>query len=351
MPAVTGPLAGVVQRNGENVGGWFAVTPQGRMWRIRDAHSEVVPSPDGTHLAYMRGEDYARGVFSITDQTTGEVVAFDDVSRGTTVDDVPTTDAAYFHSDQTPTFWNSTSTAVLIQLGDMRTGRDRIAAGVLSLDGRIQVVPNSAELPEGSHPIGWFDDSTAGFVAHEGKRVRVSAVDVASGRVMRSFLLDVRAEFVSQWYASLSPDGSTVMIIDDTDTFDPGPARFHSTQGETAGDARVTMPVPTDIDGHCQPTWTSREVYLPIVQAEDSAAVLYRINGGTPIVADTDFEIACSVWAASALEDGPDPSIGGWLFGTQDTWLSWHWRELTTGVFAGLALLTLGFALRRRRRR
>ncbi|HSX68944.1 hypothetical protein [Nocardioides sp.] len=351
MPAVTGPLAGVIERNDEDLHGYYAVSPNGRMWRIDDAQAMPVPSPDGTRIAYMAGPKYDKVGYVMRDLQTGEVTEFPEIGNGTLVDDIPTTEASFYHQDQTPVFWNVASTALLMQV--TRAGpRDGIAAGVLSVDGTVHTIPNSNDLPDGSHPVGWFDDSTAAFIAPASERARVAAVDTTSGRVIRSFLLDkADPEFVSQWYASLSPDGTTVVTLDDNGEPDPEPVRFYSAHGETAGKRRGTMPTPDGHSSACQPTWTSEDLYLPRYQSDERDAVLARVNGGTPIVADPRLKVTCSVWAASALEGGPDPSIGGTLFGTDSSWLSWHWREVSSGVLVGLALLVLGISARRRRRR
>lgn len=351
MPAVTGPLAGVIERNDEDLHGYYAVSPNGRMWRIDDAQGMPVPSPDGTRIAYSAGPKYDKAGYVIRDQRTGEVAEFPQIGNGTTINDIPTTEASFYHQDQTPVFWNVASTALLMQLGSAGP-RDDIAAGVLALDGTLHLIRNSQDLPNGSHPIGWFDDSTAAFIAPASEHARVSAVDTTSGRVTRSFLLDkADPEFVSQWYASVSPDGTTIVTLNDDGEPDPEPVQFFSAQGDSAGARRVTMPTPESHSSSCQPTWTSGELYLPRYQTDESAAVLARANGGTPIVADPRLKVTCSVWAASALEGGPDPSIGGTLFGTDSSWLSWHWREVSSGVLVGLALLVLGISARSRRRR
>lgn len=350
MPAVTGPVAGVVQRSNEDLHDWYAVAPGGRMWRIDDAHSEVVPSRDGRHLAYLRGATYASALFAITDQITGEVTTFDDVSLGVTYKGVPATDATYFHSDQTPLFWNATGTAVLGQLGTIAGRTETVAAGVFSVDGSLTMIRNSTSLEEGSHPIGWFDDSTAAFVSRVGGRPRVSAVDVDTSRIVRSFpLRGVQPEFVSQWYASLSPDGTAVMTLDDGgDDLDEPTVRVHSAQ---RGIRDATMPTPDGLNDYCQPTWSADNAYLPVSSEQrEDGAVLARVNGGTPIVADPRLHVTCSVWATSALDGGPDPSIGGWLFGTGSSWLSWHWRELVLGALAGVVAVAAVRLWARRRR-
>lgn len=350
MPKVTGPLAGIVRRSDEDLHGWYAVSPGGRMWRIDDAQGDVVPSRDGRHLAYLRGATYASALFAITDQITGEVTTFDDVSLGVTYKGVPATDATYFHSDQTPLFWNAAGSAVLGQLGTVTGRTDGVAAGVFSVDGSLTVIRNSTSLEEGSHPIGWFDDDTAAFVSSVRGQPRVSAVDVDTSRIVRSFpLRGVQPDFVSQWYASLSPDGTAVMTLGDGgDDLNEPTVRVHSAQ---RGIRDATMPTPDGLNGYCQPTWTANDAYLPVSseQREDSA-VLARANGGAPIVADPRLHVTCSVWAASALEGGPDPSIGDWLFGTGSSWLSWHWRELVLGALAGAAAAAAAFFQARRRR-
>ncbi|GGO87218.1 hypothetical protein GCM10011584_11300 [Nocardioides phosphati] len=355
MPAVTGPLAGVVQRGSEHVSGNYAVSPGGRMWRIDDAYGQSVSiSPDGIHLVYLRGPDAPNALLTITDQNTGERTTFSKIGMGASEPAKGRNRApVYFHSDQQPAFWNRDSTKVLLQLG-ASDGYDVTAAGILSVDGEMTIVQNSRDVPGGSQPIGWVDDNTVAFVVGSKPGARVVFVDAVTSRTVRSFpLKGARSDAVSQWYGWLTPDGAAVMTLDDdfggrTDAR----VRFYSAEaGDRAGTKDATMPVPDGRDDTCQPTLTRRETYVAVdADAREDGAILARVNGGTPIVADPRLHVTCSVWASSALEGGPDPSIGGRLFGTESTWLSWHWRELIAGA---LVLVAAGGALavvRRRRR-
>ncbi|TCJ23692.1 hypothetical protein [Nocardioides jejuensis] len=350
LPADSGPLAGVVQRSHEDFFGSWAVSPGGRMWRIEDVYGESVSiSPDGVHLVYLKGKNAADANLAITDQTTGHVTRFDEISLGATDAQHPEPRERYFHSDQMPAFWNAGSSAVFLQLGDYRARRDTVAAGVLGTDGSMTIIRNSRDLPSGSQPVGWFSTTTVGFVKETKSAPRVMEVDVRTGRVTRTFALHDPEPFVSQWYASLSPDGNEIMTRNESEGSQP--FRFFSARGSGAGSLRTKMPVPSDLSGPCQPTWTSTDVYLPTdSNTGDNGSVLYRVNGGHPIVADPRLGAGCSVWAARALEGGPERTLGGLLFGTDSTWLSWHWRELSAALAALLAVgLGVGaFRIRRR---
>jgi hypothetical protein len=100
----------------------------------------------------------------------------------------------------------------------------------------------------------------------------------------------------------------------------------------------------------CSLSWSSSDFYLPddATQA-DPSTILTRSDRQPIIVADPRLDIDCSSWARSALDGPGHRTLGARLFGQQDTWLSWHWRELTSSVLLALAIL-LGTVLLVRRR-
>ena len=81
----------------------------------------------------------------------------------------------------------------------------------------------------------------------------------------------------------------------------------------------------------------------------DDAAVLVSTDGEATIVADPRLNIVCSVWTQSALEGGAHESWGSRLFGKDNSWLSWHWREVSLSVLLAIGLIA-GVVLVRHRR-
>jgi uncharacterized protein (TIGR03382 family) len=59
----------------------------------------------------------------------------------------------------------------------------------------------------------------------------------------------------------------------------------------------------------------------------------------------------CSVWAYDAMRGGEHRGLGGHLFGDRDSWLSWHWRQLSTGAAGVVVVAVLGLVVLMRRRR
>lgn len=353
LPAISGPLAGIVERVTHRSGvdywkGWYAVSPTGHLWRL-DTNDGENPSisPDGTHLAYMRGNDPHTSPLVITDQVTGDVVTFPQIGTGSTDPDHPeiTRGVRYFFQPQEPMFWSPDGTAALLQIGSLPYNTAGPVAGIAHTDGTLQVIDPKAGLPERSYPIGWLDNHTIGLAAIGHGHSAIVALDVDTDRVVGRAALTPNPRGWSQWTASLSPDGSQVMTFDDPgDGTTDAPIRFHyALTGGPAGALRVSMPDPGH-DSLCPPSWSSTEAYVAV---DDTGLV--RVNGGTVIAADPRLGVRCSVWARSALDGGPHQGIGGRIFGTRSTWLSWHWRELSIGVL--IASTAGGLVVWRRRRR
>jgi len=354
QPLVTGPLAGVVHRSGEDHGGWYTVSPQGDLWRL-DAGGEAVPSLslDGSHLAYMQGT-YVDATYVIVNQVDGTMTRFRQIGTGAfdaSVEDFDD-DHRYFHSGQSPTFWSPDGTAILVRVGlnDPDDPTPDPAAAVLSIDGTLVTVPTPAGAGEATNPIGWVDQHHVAVAGPESDpvNVRVWIIDIRSGEVVRDFPLEDGSGYTDtyQWFGSLSPDGNQLA----TAALEDQGIRFYSMRGPISGDLVGKLPaVPATAEG-CQPSWSSSDFYVPTNPTPDgNASILTRANGGVTIVADPRLDIACSTWARTALDGHPHLSVGARLFGQQNTWLAWHWREATTSALLAFAFW-LGMRLLVKRR-
>lgn len=353
QPPVTGPLAGVVRRSAEDKDGWYTVSPKGHLWRL-DTGGEAVPSlsPDGSHLAYMRGT-WFDATYVVANQVDGTTTRFRQIGTGahdTRVEDFDD-DHRYFHDGQSPTFWSPDGVALLLRVGltDPDSPEPEPAAAILSTDGTLVTVPQPAGAGA-AHPIGWVDAHHVALAASESDQanVRTWIVDIRSGQVVRSFTLedgggDTRTD---QWLGSLSPDGNELA----TAAIGDHGIRLYSTRGPVSGDLVTELPTIATTADACQPSWSSSELYVPTYPTPDgNASILARANGEVTIVADPRLDIACSTWARTALDGQVHVSLGARLFGQQNTWLSWHWRVATGSALLAIAL-SLGIVLLVRRR-
>jgi hypothetical protein len=361
QPRVTGPLAGVVQRNGGGVSGWYTVSPEGHLWRLDlDPATGIGPSlsPDGSHLGYMPGAlldaDYV-----IANQLDGTKVVFPQIGTGAYNADGSATHT-YFHSAQSPAFWSPNGDELLLRIS--RTGRippgPDPAAAVLGTDGSFTAIP---ALPgsgrNGAHPVGWIDEDHVALVAglDSIKRVRFWVVDVRTGDVARTFLLeqrDSRYGFVSQWFGRLSPDGNELATPVTSSGSEIASVQLYSMRSDPPGELSATVPAVPSATDSCSPSWTSSDLYLPTTSmdddAGDGAAILVRADVEATIVADSRLNIVCSTWSRTALEGDAHQTWGSRFFGADDNWLSWHWREVSLSSVLGLGLLVVALLAKRR---
>lgn len=128
--------------------------------------------------------------------------------------------------------------------------------------------------------------------------------------------------------------------------------RLYTINSDIPGSISQTLrPVPAAPYG-CSPSWTSSELYLPTMSMHDdaagAAAILVNADGEATINADPRLNIVCATWSRSALEGDSHESWGSRIFGQDNTWPSWHWRELSLSVLRGIGLIA-GAVLTRRR--
>lgn len=355
VPRVTGPLAGVVRRSSEDSDGWYAVSSRGHLWRLPvtpDAWPSL--SPDGSHLGYLRGS-FLDAVYVIVDQVDGTTTTFPQIGSGAhdaRIEDFDD-DHRFFHSGQTPSFWSPDGTAVLLRIGlnDPDDPEPDPAAGVARTDGTFTAIPQ----PPGAraaHPVGWVDEHHVVLLARPYARpahARVWVIDVRSGRVVRDFTLEDAQSLgeTSQWSGSISPDGNELAVRVGTEA---DGVRFYAMGGPLAGEILTELPGVAHAAEACQPSWSSSDHYVAADTTGDgSSAILVRANGGVTVVADPRLDIVCSTWARTALDGPAHQGWGTRLFGHQDSWVSWHWRELAATVLLACPLLVGAVLLARRR--
>lgn len=351
LPATSGPLAGLVERAGEDGSGWYAVSPAGRLWRVdTDSAVDVVPavSPDGTHLGYMRGgvED---AVWVLADQDDGSEQTFSQIGTG-----VGAATQRYFQASQAPSFWSPDGSALLVRIG---ANRPRItaepAAAVLGTDGGFEVIPTPRRADDGVTPVGWVDDDRVALVGVDSttRDLNLWVVDAHTGRAMHRFELPTfTAEYnrTYQWFGSISPGADRLATAADVD----GEIRYFALGAFSGPHIRSSPAVPHAADT-CPASWTSTDLYVPTVtdRASGDSAVLVRADGTETILADPRLDVRCSVWARTALEGPEHRTIGSRLFGHNTSWLSWHWREVFVSTLSGVLLLGGAALLVLRRRR
>ena len=347
QPRVTGPLAGVVQRSGEETSGWYSVSQEGHLWRL-DSETDTIPSlsPDGRHLAYLRG-GYEDAVYVITDQVDGTEVTIPEIGPSTATSDTP-----YFHSDQAPSFWSPDGSSVLVRIGkyDADASGPDPAAAIVGTDGTFTVVPPPEGAGDGVVPLGWLNDDRVVLASSERQgKVHIWIVDVDKGLWDRDFDLEsgaARFRETYQWFGSAN--GRLLVVASEEQV------RYFALEPTLQGRVYSTSTgVPNAADS-CPSTWADG-VYVPTATDRDTgeSAILVRAQGGTTVLADPRLDIVCSSWAASAIDGPAHQSWGTRLFGDDSSWISWHWREVTLAAAVGLVLLLAagGLVFLRRRAR
>lgn len=358
LPDAPGPLAGLVERSGEDLSGWWGVSPEGRMWRLRGlAAADYVPalSPDGSHLGLMAGS-MEEASYEIRDLADGSVVEFSSIHTGL---EVPTgDDERFYHSSQAPSWWSPDSSRVLVNVeawaDDATPQERRTSALALGTDGSVAPVLTPPETRSSTMPLGWVDDDSVALVdLSRGPDVQVLVVGVDTGRLERTVVLrDVRGSASrSQWFGSTSPDG-TLLATGVPSSAGDLPVRLWALTGPDAGRRTAPLQPLVDPTSVCPPSWSSDALHIASAASPWTWSVaLARPDGAVDVVADPRLEVSCSTWARSALDGGAHRGLGGLLLGTADGWLAWHWREVALGVGAAAGwLVTLLLVVRRRRR-
>lgn len=339
--SAVGPVAGILNRVDERETydeplGWYVVSPSGRLWEIPAADPAYQPalSPDGRLLAYLdtgAGQSFEiRNLASDELAATGIVASLRSANAGNRA-------GSFKLSDQMPSYWSPDSSQLLVQVGP----RGKVV--LVRPDGRI-TGPIRTGIPAWS--AGWVDTETLAWLRFHGDDGADGADVVLTdldGEVVRTVTLDLPrgVELYGQWGGLVSADGSRIAVVS-SDAPDTEVYTFSLSTGDQIGE-----PARGSIASVCTMSWAGDDLRVPL--SGDAGVLLADAAGQPQVMADPRLGSRCSQWATSALEGDQRQGLGGHVFGTSDSWLSWHWREVSVVALTALAFL-VGIVLLQRRR-
>jgi hypothetical protein len=334
LPDQPGPLAGVMSRaldkgTDDHHEIWLAVSETGRQWRIPTEQGGGATAPTisntGRYLGYFLHRD--EPPYVIHDLVTGERTELDQVEpHGDPL-------GRYMVHAQTPAFWSPDDRHLLL-LGITPQFRTHL---ILSPDGRAQRVRHDGK------PIGWVDENHIAWLSGTGSDVRtvtatVTVTDLA-GRDVRTVDLALPRRLedtLSQWSASVSPDGRTVALREDSF---PAGETIHqfSLEDGTLTAKPVTVAHAASI---CPIGWAGSTPFLATYpeHASGRLAALVGAPVETMVVTDPRLDAGYLALAADAAAGKPR----GWPWGTSThPWSWWWWREtlLAVALVAALGML------------
>jgi hypothetical protein len=192
---------------------------------------------------------------------------------------------------------------------------------------------------------GWVDAKTLAWLRLDDKRSATVVLTGLRGKPIRSIRLDLpqEREYFGQWSASVSADGTRVALVSN-DVVDPEIQMFSLETGEPVG-SPGTAAHEVNV---CTMSWSGSDLRVPV---SGEGVLLADLDGQPLVMADPRLETGCSQWAGQALAGDVRAGVGGLLFGTSNSWLSWHWREVGLGTVAALVLVLVPLLVRRRRKR
>lgn len=314
LPAKPGPVAGLVSDGAT----WWAVSPHGRLWRVADlldASIQPAITPDGRVISYVRTTDDGFGELVIRNLVSGTLTAFPDVSSGRT-----DSDATYFVAEQQPTYLSPDGKRVLVRGGRFENGPEGDAMVVDAKGTRQLFVKGTA------WPAGWSPDGRIAWLVTSPEPAIVATT--ASGEEVGRLGLTVEADReLTQWSPLLSPDGTTLLLVDHEGAMTTTPL----------DDGSEAIDVGTWDHTTCQPSWRDDDVLV----TGGGALRTPEPEGDAVVVADPSLAFDCSIWATDALAGDQHSGVTGDVLGTSTSWLSWRWREVGAGVL--LLLAALGF--------
>lgn len=340
LPSRPGPIALLMQRVEHKEGwddpvGWEAISETGHRWRLprgREVYEfEPTLSPDGTELAYLAS---MHGPFVIRNLVTGHVTRFPDVTSNEEPINRP-----YFVEGQDTAFWSPDGRHVM-----MTGGRPDLmgTALILGVDGSIHQVLGQR------FPVGWASNDISVWAVYTPKRsgtppVRLQMMNL-QGRVVRTLTLDLRvaSDALARGDIVVSPDGSQVMVLRESNGSGSSVTRYSMADGDRLGRPDTF----DDLGGVCPLAWAGHDPVVSVLNGDDNIDPVKV----TPTGEQRFIEIAprlgssCEVWAADALTGTRHGSV----WGLSNSWWSWWWKETLLITLAALALLTAAVLLARR---
>lgn len=334
LPDAPGPVAAVMRRavrGSQGADTAVAVAQDGRQWRIPSGKyvgEYATLSSTGRYLGYFL-ED--RPPFVIHDLASGELLRFPRVKPHG-----PGVDRWMVHM-QTPAFWAPDDSRVLLMAIGGRVGTYML----LGTDGSARNVRFDG------WAAGWVDDGHIAWLPRsrpKGRPVTVVVTDL-TGATVREIVLDLPRRFdrtsLSQWSASVSPDGTQVALADE-ESFSWRVHRFSMEDGSRLAEA-VYVP---DANDTCPMSWAGGLPVAPTYTEGGAGQVAVLLDGEaeTFVAAQPGLDVSCFALASSAAAGEPQG-----FFGTSTATWTWWWEETLLALVGGLGLWWL-LRLRRSRR-
>ena len=336
LPGQPGPLAALI----ESDGGWKAISPRGRIWNLADADEdfEVQPalSSDGRILAYLRKSDDGFGEYVVRDLGTGVLTVIPGVSSAASE-----SDATFYIAMQRPSFLSPDGKQVLVQ-GGRTEGRNADGLVLSEATGVREIFINGPVLPAGWLPdgrIAWLT-MPDGLDASTRSPELIATTD--TGKEIGRMQLELsRPILLDHWSPSLSPDGDLLILT----SYPPGVGSSLVSVSMSSGQEVARLSLPDEWVSSCQPAFRDDQVLVPTYSGEEATdangVVLVDPDNDPVVLADPRIRGGCSVWAAQAIAGDEQRGLSGRVFGTNESWWMWRWRELSAAlllVIAGLGL-------------
>lgn len=316
LPGRPGPLAATMFDNDFGGGRNLGVTPRGRLWELPVGISAL--SPDGRLLLSGEQEDGFSSRLSVHDLATGEVDVLDGV--GQTFDSRERRRFSYVVDPFARVHWSQDASMVLTQVG---ARPDRTSPRPMVLDVRTGTLTRLA----GSEAAGFRSPTKAVTLSRVGVGTSdglvVTTTDLGTGDSE-----DLSLRLASPWRdertlpleASVSPDGSTLLLVDGVAVDGPGATLrlFSLTDGAEGGTRQVD-----DWDaGRCALTWLGDDPVVP-TRGRTAGSALVTADHSRPLVAvHHRMQSSCLELTPAALRAGPHEA----LFGTSTATWTWYFQ-------------------------
>ena len=337
LPDSPGALAATLVDNDYGNGRNLGVTARGRLWELTMGINAL--STDGALL--LTGEQL--GAYSsrlaVHDLTSGERRVFDDIIF--TYDLREAEPFRYLIEDSAATYWAQDGSSVLARFGE-RPDRQTKRPMVLDV-ATVTLTPVA-----GDHPAGFHSPTKAVTVSNVGGDsapggIVATVTDLTSGSTR-----DVRLQLDAPWQgnpdlllASVSPDGSRVLLVEDA--AGPGGAATARLFSLADGEEREGRAV-QDMARGCTPTWLGPDPVIP-TRADTATSTVVTAAGPRPLVAvHHRMQSTCLELTPAALEAGPHRA----LLGTRTNTWTWYWQPALALVLGMIGLTWLAWRTTRR---